>query len=1318
MAYVVTASCLGDRFTKCVDVCPVDAFREGPQMLYIDPLVCIDCNACLTECPVRAIYPDSAVPEPMQDYIELNARMAKEYPPITESLDVDDSQAGKTAKASRAVGPARRLAVIGAGPSGFYAADEMRRQLPEATVDIFERLPTPFGLVRYGVAPDHPKIKSVAASFDKIARSPKVRFFGNVELGRDLSRDELLAHYDAVLYATGGSASRPLALPGAELGNILGASAFVGWYNGHPDCRDLQVDLSGDTAVVIGMGNVALDIARILAMPVAELERTDIADYALEALRQSKIREVCLVARRGPVQAAFTPKELRQLLDTQGVDILVEADDLQLDAASAAELAEPLNTEARHNLSLLQEAQARPRLGDRAIRFVFKASPSGFAGADNRVVAMQGVHNSLQDNGRGSVSAQASDRQFRFDASLVLNATGYQGVAIAGVAFDERRGVIANDNGRVLAGQGEVSAKEYAAGWIKRGASGVIGSNKQCAVDSVGRLVADLAEAPAPLAPGQTPDVLALLEARGIEFVSFDDWTLLDAHECEQGEPQGRPRRKVVDVAHMLEIIRDRRQQADQAQPATTSSIESAAKNAANEQGASIASAEIKTHLRTCTLCEAMCGIKIEYQGDKILSIAGDPDDPHSHGHICPKGYAMQDLHNDPERLKTPLRRVGEQWLPISWDDALEEVANRLTDIQSSHGNDAVAGYWGNPIAHNLGILLTMGRFRQALRTRNLFSASSLDQMPHQLVSYLMFGHSQLFTIPDIDRTDYMLMLGANPAASNGSLMSAGDVLGRLQAITGRGGKIVLIDPRRTETALYVSEHQFIQPGTDALFLLGLLQVIIERRLSKPGRLLELSKGWEALSALLERVPLTRIAEQTGIAAADIERIAVEFASADKAVCYGRMGVATQEFGALNHWLINLLNILTGNLDSAGGMMFSTPAVDMLKTTGRGGFDRYRSRVRGLPEFNRELPAVAMAEEMLQPGKGQVRAFVSIAGNPVLSSPNGRQLEQALEQLDFMVSVDFYLNETTRHAHIILPPTGPFEHEQYDLIFNSFSVHDVAKYADPLFAHPPGTRSDGDIFGELSKRIERRKIAGKPLRQRLKYLANARLGEYFTPQRILDQGLRSGAYGNGGGLLSRLNPFARKGLSLAELKKHPHGMDLGPLKPSLPGRLFTKDKKIDLAPAILVADLDRLCQRFGEQAAKPGLLLIGRRDLRTNNSWMHNSYRLVKGKDRCALFLHPQDATAHGLGNRDQARLVSAKGELLVTVKITEDIKPGVVSLPHGWGHHRPGMRIGIAQAHPGVSINDITDEHLVDTLSGNAVLNGVPVTLQRYEGA
>ena len=1298
MAYVVTEACQGDKFTRCVDVCPVDAFREGPDMLYIDPLACIECNACLTECPVRAIYPQSAVPEQLQHYVELNARMAAHCPPITESRDADD---GATPRSTCADGPTRRLAVVGAGPSGFYATDEMLRQLPQAHVDLFERLPTPFGLVRYGVAPDHPKIKSVCASFDRIARSPRVRFFGNVELGKDVSRDELLDHYDAVLYATGGSASRPLDLPGADLANIHGASTFVGWYNGHPDCRNLAVDLSGDSAVVIGMGNVALDIARILTMPVAELERTDIADYALEALRQSRIREVCLVARRGPVQAAFTPKELRQLLDTEGVNVRVEAEDLLLDAASVGELAEPLNTEARHNLSLLQEAQARPVRDGKTIRLLFKVSPLAFTGEEGRVSALDNVRNSLQDDGKGALVAVAMADHLHLAASLVINATGYRGQAIAGIDFDERRAVIANDNGRVLAAHGATSGKEYVAGWIRRGASGVIGSNKQCAVDSVNRLVADLSERDS----GTARDIQALLEQRQIDFVSYADWTLLDQHEREQGEPLGRPRRKVVEVERMLKIIRSQRSRPEAVVGAVTQNT---------VRDTDLPGEETRTHFRTCTLCESMCGIRVDYQGDTIIAIAGDPDDPHSRGHICPKGYALQDLHNDPERLRTPLKRMGDQWLPISWDDALEEVASRLLDIQARHGKDALAAYWGNPIAHNLGILLSMGRFRQALGTRNLFSASTLDQMPHQLVSYLMYGHSQLFTIPDIDRTDYMLMLGANPAASNGSLMSAGDVLARLQGITARGGKIVLIDPRRTETALYASEHQFIQPGTDALFLLGLLQVILQRRLSKPGRLLELAKGWETLSALLERVPLALIAEHTGIAVADIERIAVEFASANQAVCYGRMGISTQEFGALNHWLINLLNILTGNLDRAGGMMFSTPAVDLLKTSGRGGFDRYRSRVRGLPEFSRELPTVAMAEEMLVPGPGQVRAFVSVAGNPVLSSPNGRQLEQALEQLEFMVSVDFYLNETTRHAHIILPPTGPFEHEQYDLVFNLFSVHNVAKYAEALFPHPPGTRSDWDIFTDLCQRMERHKIARKPLAQRLKYRLKAGLGSYYTPQRILDRGLRQGPYGNGGGWLARINPFVPKGLTLARLKQHPHGIDLGPLKPSLPGRLFTTDKKIDLAPALLVQDLDRLCQRFGEPA-RPGLLLIGRRDLRTNNSWMHNSYRLVKGKERCALFLHPQDAAAHGLGNREQARLISAKGELIVTVKLTEDIMPGVVSLPHGWGHHRPGMRISTAQANPGISMNDLTDERLIDELSGNAVLNGVPVTLLRY---
>ncbi|WP_344804781.1 molybdopterin-dependent oxidoreductase [Allohahella marinimesophila] len=1156
------------------------------------------------------------------------------------------------------------------------------------------------------MAPDHPKIKSIANNFDSIARSARVRFFGNVEVGRDISRSDLLDHYDSVLYATGGSVSRKLALPGSDLSNIFGASEFVGWYNGHPDDRQLQVDLSGTTAVVVGVGNVALDVARILTMPIEELERTDIADNALEALRSSQIREVCLVARRGPVQAAFTPKELRQLLGLSNVRIEVDPADLELDAASEAELAKPLNTETRENLSLLREVQTKPQIGDRSIRFIFSHSPTAFAGSAN-VSTMTAVVNKLATNDSGAISAQATDEWREIPASLVINATGYQGLPVDGLGFDEQRSVIANAEGRVISSEGQPVAREYVAGWIKRGASGVVGSNRQCAVESVKHLVADLG--PAPLRADD--DILAQLNSRKVKFVSYDDWLLLDQHEIEQGGREGRPRRKETEVSAMLEIIRSRKADAS---PTTGSPMVSS--NEAR-QGAvvntSAARTDVKTHFRTCSLCEAMCGIKIEYEGEKILSIAGDPEDPHSQGHICPKGYALQDLHTDPDRLKTPMKRIGHQWIPIPWDEALDEVAERLVGIQAEHGNDAVAAYWGNPTAHNLGIMLTLEKFRATLRSRNLFSASSLDQIPHQLVSYFMYGHSQLFTIPDIDRTDYMLMLGANPAASNGSLMSAGDVLGRLQGITERGGKIVLIDPRRTETAMYTSEHQFIQPGSDALFLLGLIQVILAKGLSKPGRLIDLVKGWDELTVLMDRIPLDRIASETGIPADVIERIATEFAAAERAVCYGRMGVSTQAFGAMNHWLIQLLNILTGNVDREGGMMFTTPAFDLAKMSGRGGFDRYQSRVRGRAEFGREFPTAILAEEMLTPGSGQVRAFVSIAGNPVLSSPNGRQLEEALSGLDYMVAVDFYLNETTRHADIILPPTGPLEHEQYDIVFNLLAVRNVAKYSEALFPHKPGTRSDLDIFTGLIKRMQALKMKRKSLVKRLKHMATEQVTDLLTPQRVLDLALRTGPYGKGLSPLRQLNPFS-KGLDLATLKKHPHGLDLGPLQQCLPQRLFTADKRIQLMPPRLVTDLDRLCERYSEKRPNAGLLLIGRRDLRTNNSWMHNSYRLVKGKDRCALFMHPEDARAQQLEDRDQVRVMSSRGELIAIVRTTEDIKPGVVSLPHGWGHHREGIRLRTAQAHPGVSINDITDERVLDELSGNAVLNGVPVQLER----
>ncbi|SFM40351.1 Anaerobic selenocysteine-containing dehydrogenase [Halopseudomonas yangmingensis] len=1265
MAYVVTQACIGNKHTSCVDVCPVEAFREAPEMLFIDPKVCIECNACVAACPEGAIYPQSMVPAEQLSFIELNAEGAKTHPVIRESI-----------KASADVSPLAQLparfAIVGSGPSGFYAAEALMKKLPAAQIDMFERLPTPFGLVRYGVAPDHPRIKSVSAGFERIAESPQFRFFGNIEIGRDISSAELREHYHGVIYATGGSQSRPLDLPGADSGNIFGSSNFVGWYNGHPDQVGLAPALDGKTAVIIGIGNVALDIARLLVLPQDQLKRTDIADHALQALAGSGIEEVRLLARRGPVQAAFTPKELEQLMAIPGLQLLVDPADLQLDEISARQLEQPEFAEARHNLSLLREIAARPQAEGKRIRFMFYTSPSRFTAVDGRVSAVQAQRTELVRNAAGQLEARAAADSLEIPAALVVHAIGYQGSAIDGLPFDQRRGVIGNAGGRVEA---DDQQHDYVAGWIKRGASGVIGSNRQCASESVQRLLEDFGSSLPNLA-GDGIDTL--LAERQLEIVSLADWRLLDQHEQARGRIEGRTRRKLVKVDEMLAVIRQAR---------------------AREEAQALL--PVKTHHRACTLCEAMCGVVIETRGEQILSISGDVNDPHSEGHICPKGYALQDLHNDPDRLRTPLEKVNGEWLPIDWDSALDKVAARLVDIQQRHGNDAVAGYWGNPSSHNLGLMMASGALRKALETRNISSAASLDQMPHQLVSYLMFGHSQLFTIPDIDRTGYMLMLGANPAASNGSLMTAGDILKRLERIRQRGGKVVLVDPRRTESARYVDQHLFIRPGTDAFFLLGLIRHVLDRGLVKPGRLRELADNWEALAPLFEGVSLEQVSARCGIAVADIQRIAEDFAAAECAVCYGRMGISTQSYGALNHWLMLVLNILTGNLDSPGGMMFTTPAFNKAQSRPMGSFNTYQSRVRGLPEFDRYFPAVIMAEEMLTPGEGQVRGFVCVAGNPVLSTPNGRQMDAALEQLEFMVSIDFYLNETSRHADIILPPTGPLEHEQYDIVFNMLAVRNLSRYSDPVFEAPEGTRCDWDIVQGLARRIEALKNPDAAPPRALP-----------TPEQILDHGLKTGPYGKGFSEYNQGEPIRHdEPLSVEVLKRYPHGLDLGPMQPSFPGYLFTPGQRLRLTPPELVEDLQRA---MAELRSEPdaGLMLISRRDLRTNNSWMHNSQRLVKGTDRCALLINPADAARLGLATGAPARIQSRAGELRVNLLVTEDIMPGVVCLPHGWGHDREGVSLRVAQSNPGISINDITDDKVVDPLSGNAVFNGIPVQL------
>ena len=700
------------------------------------------------------------------------------------------------------------------------------------------------------------------------------------------------------------------------------------------------------------------------------------------------------------------------------------------------------------------------------------------------------------------------------------------------------------------------------------------------------------------------------------------------------------------------------------------------------------------TRPATCPLCEAMCGVLVEVDGERIRSVRGDPDDPFSRGYVCPKAAALPDLHHDPDRIRQPLVRAGSGWREASWEEALDRAAAGLAAVRGRHGRDAVALYYGNPVAHNLGLLTHGLAFRRALRTRNVYSASSADQLPQMLAALRMYGHFGLIPVPDVERTDFFLIIGANPVVSNGSLMSAPDMRRRLEAIRGRGGRVVVVDPRRTETAAVGDEHLAIRPGADALLLAAVLHVIVSEGRVRLGRMAGRVKRLDALTAFVGDLPPERVATRTGVAPAAIRRLAAAFADAGRAACYGRVGLCTQRYGTLAAWLQQALNLVTGRLDEVGGMLLPTPAVDVLgifdRLGWRGSFDRWRSRVRGLPEFADELPVAALADEIEPAAPGSVRALITVAGNPVLSAPNGRRLEHAIEGLEHVVAIDPYLNETTRHAHVLLPPAPPLTRAHYDLALNAFAVRNVAKYVEPVVARTPDERHDWEILAELGGRALAPRLLRRPV---------ARAARALRPERLLHPLLRAGPYG----------------LTLARLRAAPHGMDLGPLQPGRIGDLLaTRDGRIDAAPEEFLREARKRLVAEADGGATDGLVLIGRRQVRSNNSWMHNSPRLVKGPPRCTLLVHPDDAVSRGLVTGDLAELRSDTGAVTVPVEVSDAMLPGVVSLPHGWGHDRDGVRLRVARAHAGASANDVTSDRHLDTLSGNAAFNGLPVTVRR----
>ena len=729
--------------------------------------------------------------------------------------------------------------------------------------------------------------------------------------------------------------------------------------------------------------------------------------------------------------------------------------------------------------------------------------------------------------------------------------------------------------------------------------------------------------------------------------------------------------------------------------------------NLPNPSGSSSRTQTTRIVHRSCSLCEACCGLDFEVDGDRIVSVRPDHDDPVSKGYVCPKGVAMASIHHDPDRLRSPMRRKEDgTFEPISWDAAYDLVAEKLNGIRTRHGADAIALYIGNPITHNHGALLMRHGLTKAIGTHNSYSAGSQDTSPRFAASHYMYGSSLVVSVPDIDRTQYFLCIGANPYISQGSAMAGPNVKARVRAIRARGGKVVVVDPRRSETARDADEHVSIRPGGDAAFLLAMIKVVVARKGFRAAAA-NVSPGWPEVARKLERLSLDDLARSCGVARDLIERIAHEFSDAPKAVCYTRIGVCNNQFGTLATYAGDMLNVLDGRLGVEGGSMFPTPAIDAAAMAHAGKMDghaRWRSRVRGLPETIGDLPAATMADEMETPGAGQIKALITYAGNPVLSVPNGRRLAKAIEGLDFMVSVDIYINETTRFADVILPPDGVLADDHIDLVVPAVAIRNVVRWSPPVVEQRGGAPHDWEILHELALRMGGGPF-GVPALDAA-YRVGRKYGWKWTPTSMAELLLRMGPWGD------KYLPWS-KGLNMKKLAAAEHGIDLGALQPGVERRMYHRDKRVHLAEKPFLDALDELAAHVARPIPEGEMLLVGRRDLRTNNSWMHNVPELVAGRDRCTLYVHPEDAAREGIADGDVAILESRVHSGEIRVHVTDEMRPGVVSLPHGWGHAPSLPWQKVAGSHPGVSANDWTDDAVVESIVGQSILNGVPVRLR-----
>lgn len=729
-----------------------------------------------------------------------------------------------------------------------------------------------------------------------------------------------------------------------------------------------------------------------------------------------------------------------------------------------------------------------------------------------------------------------------------------------------------------------------------------------------------------------------------------------------------------------------------------------------------------EVRLHTCTLCEAMCGLEVHVEGQHVALVRPDREDAWSHGYICPKGTTLGRLHEDPDRIRRPMVRDGETWREVSWDEAFARCAELLRPVIDEHGIEAVTAFIGNPTAHNFSLSRYVGVLIAMSGIPMIYSSGTVDQWPKNLSSLLMYGNMWTFPVPDVPRTDLWVVMGANPEASKGSLLACPDLLGQIDAIRGRGGRTIVIDPRRTGTAERADEWIPILPGTDAALLMAVVHVLFRDDLVDLGSVAHLLQGVDELRPLAEPFSPEVVAPTCGVPAERIRELAHELAGTERAALYGRIGLCNQEFGTLASWLVDVVNILTRHFDVPGGLMFPKPVAWSMSSMPRADrddqfpVDRWRSRVRGVPEVMGQVPVSCLAEEIDTPGDGRIRALITVAGNPVISAPEAQRLDDALPLLDAMISVDTYLNETTRHAHVLLPGLSPLEQPHYDDLLWSLAVRTAAKWSDPVFEPEPGRPAEWEILIRLASIC-----AGTPHDQ----VDVAGVDDGFFGALVQAVGLDPAAviaqYDHGGpermtDLMIRTGPWGDRygqhpdGLTLDKVKAYEHGLDLGPMVPRLAEVLQTSSGMVELTPPYITADLHRLHQRLARP--REPMVLVSRRHARSKNSWMHNIDVLVKGKDRCTLLIHPDDAASHGIADGLPAIVSSESGTVEVRAEVSDEMMPGVVCLPHGWGHDKVGTRLSVARDHPGVNNNLLAPGHLVDEISGNAVVNGIPVTV------